>query len=253
MDILIFGFFELIARIIFISILLIPVFIVYYIGKKIHIPYIRWFLLVLVITVPVAWAVASYTTYKQGCKSVTQITFYSSPQVKVDGFLLKGHHVSSNVLIERGAFQFIEVPLNDISIRRYSAGEKENEWSPIPINSEFVEPALSKSKFIVTETPGKRIEYWWKPPIYTYSLEVREKVSGKLLAKATDLVFGGDITGTFMRFFKGDQDFKYLSCGYASANIDAWRPTLASRPRTKQYEEADLNFLVKALSQPPSD
>ncbi len=245
---LIFGLFELVARIIFIGVSLIPAFIAYYIGKSIQVPYLRWVPLVLVITVPVAWAVMSYSMFNEGCKSGTPTIFHSSPQAKADGFLLNGNNISYPVLIERGAFQFIEVPSNDIKFIRYSAGKKENEWSPIPINREIVDTVFSKSRFIVTETPEQRVDYWWKPPIYTHNIEVREKDSGKLLAKATDLVFGGGITGKYMRFFRGDQDFEYLSCGYASANMDVWRPSLASRPRSKQYYEADLKFLVKALS-----
>jgi hypothetical protein len=251
MEVLIFGIVGLAVFAIFVGVSAFPAIAAYFIGTKFRTPYVRWIPLAIVVAAPLIWGVASYSAFKDGCKSVPPATFVASPQTKADGFLLSGTHIRWDPLIERGAFRFVEVPLNDTKIRRNFAGEKQYKRSPVPVKTEWVAPSSAKSEYVVNETPAERVEYWWKPPIYKYGLEVREKKSGRLLASATDLVFGGGIAGTYMRAIRGDQDFEYVSCGYASAAIDTWRPSLTSRPRFAEYQDADLKFLLRALSPLP--
>jgi hypothetical protein len=248
MEVLIFGTVGLITFAVFIGVSAFPAIAAYWIGRRIRIPYLRWMPLAVVIAVPLAWAIASYFTFKEGCASVPPPTFFNSPRTKADGFLLNGNHIRWDALIESGAFQFVEEPWNGTKIRRNYAGQKQYERSPVPVKVEWVLPSSSKSEYIVAETRPELVEYWWNPPIYRYGIEVKEKKSGQLLAKATELVFGGGIAGTYMRALGGDQDFEYVSCGYTSRKIDAWRPSLSSRPRFTEYQDADLTFLIRALS-----
>lgn len=247
MSVLIYAVGNLVAFVIFIGITVSPAVGAYFLGKRLRAPYLRWLPLVLVIVVPLAWGAASYSTFKRMCQAVPSPVFLVAPRTKVDGFLLKGRHIYGNSLIERGAFQFVEEPLNETKLRRDFAGQKKDVRSPVPVQTEFVSSTSSKSEYVVIESSPKRLSFWWQPPIFRYELEVRERKSGDLMAKASDLVFGGGVAGTYMRALRGDQDFEHVSCGYASKDVDAWRPSLTSRPRFAEYLEADRRFLTKAL------
>ena len=96
--------------------------------------------------------------------------------------------------------------------------------------------------------PLKSVGYWWSPPIFKAEIQVQEGPSGTVIATATDLIIGGGLVGHYLRLFGGDQDYEYLSCGYASPNIGPWRPSLTSRPGFSQYEDADLAFVIRALT-----
>ncbi len=83
--------------------------------------------------------------------------------------------------------------------------------------------------------------------MYRYQLEVTEQSSGRVFARASELVFGGDLHSVYMKLFGGNQDYQYLSCGYVSAEAGPWRPSSESPLRVKQYADADVNFQVRAL------
>jgi hypothetical protein len=101
---------------------------------------------------------------------------------------------------------------------------------------------------LFTELAPEQESGWWSPPIYRHAIHVTEKSAVRLFAKATDLVIGGGLLSWFMRLAGGDQDYDYLSCGYASADIAPWRPTLSGRKRASQYMHADRDFVRRALS-----
>lgn len=210
----------------------------------------RWVLPSLVVALPASWAAAGYFTFKENCKTIPHTQYFSQPGSKIDGFFLTGRHISANELLEKGAFQFVEEVANASKIRQTVAVEGMYKNSPPRAKSEWVPTAAAKSLYEVTELEPKPVEYWWKPPIFKYDIEVKERKSAKLLARATDLVFGGGLLGTYLILLGGDQDFDRLSCGYASAEPGPWRPTLASRVRSTQYMDADLRFLVKAFELP---
>ena len=88
---------------------------------------------------------------------------------------------------------------------------------------------------------------WWAPALQVLEYEVREAGTGRLLARASDTLFGGGIASPFLRLLGGDQDFDRLSCRYASASIGPWRPTLSGRPGVAQYGRADINLLEAVL------
>jgi hypothetical protein len=81
--------------------------------------------------------------------------------------------------------------------------------------------------------------------LHHLELRVVERATGRVTASATDVLFGGGIVSLYMRLLGGDQDFEYVSCGYASRDIGPWRPSLVSRPRFTQYEVADYGLAFK--------
>jgi|GEM_PF-5894375 len=102
------------------------------------------------------------------------------------------------------------------------------------------------SGLIVNALPHRESNLWWSPPIYEAVVEIRDANSEQVLAKGTDLIFGGGFIGKYLRILGGDQDFERLSCGYASPIIGPWRPTLSSRPGVAEYLQADLKLLKMA-------
>lgn len=250
MEILIFGVVGLVMLAIFLGVSALPAIIAYGVGRQFGVRYLRWLLPCLVIASPIGWTYAGYSAFKASCASLPTQAFVFAPVGAPEGFLSDAVHVDSSDLIERGLFKFIEQRQNSTKIRRDFAGDKQYPRSPIPVKTEWVPITESESEFVVTESMEQQVDRWWRPPIYINSLEVKELKSGRLLAKATDLVFGGGILGPYMRLLGGDQDFERVSCGYASADVGAWRPSLTSRPRFAQYRESDAAFLLRALNVP---
>lgn len=248
MEILIFGVAGLVMLAVFLGVSALPAVIAYGVGRRSGARYLRWVLPSLAIGLPIAWASAGYSTFKAACSSLPAPEFVSAPAVAPEGILSNALHVSASDLIERGVFRFVEQPLGSAKVRRDFAGEKTYPTSPIPVKTEFVPTTASKGEYVVTESLERQADRWWKPPIHTHILQVKEAKTGRLLAKATDLVFGGGILGPYMRLIGGDQDFEFVSCGYASEGVGAWRPSLSSRPRFVQYREADAAFLGRALN-----
>lgn len=248
MEVLIFGVVGLGILAVFLGVSALPAIVGYRVGRLFGTSYLRWVLPALAIGLPITWASAGYSTFKASCNSLPASEFVSAPLSAPEGILSDALHVNGTDLIERGIFKFVERPQGSAKIRRDFAGEKQYPNSPIPVKTEFIPITASKSEYVITESMARQADRWWRPPIHTHTLQVKEAKTGRLLAKTTDLVFGGGIVGPYMRLMGGDQDFEYVSCGYASEGVGAWRPSLTSRPRFKQYREADAAFLRRALN-----
>lgn len=104
---------------------------------------------------------------------------------------------------------------------------------------------LAPTLTIDVKTP--RTVVWWAPALQVMEYEVRETGTGRLLTRASDVLFGGGVASMYLRLLGADQDFDHLSCRYASTDVGPWRPSLTGRPRMAQYEAADLRLLVEAL------
>ncbi len=250
MEVLIFGVAGLVMLAIFLGMSALPAIIAYGVGRQFSARYLRWLLPSVAIALPIGWASAGYSAFKASCASLPNQAFVFAPVNAPEGFLSDAVHVDSSDLIERGLFKFVEQRQNPTKIRRDFAGDKQYPRSPIPVKTKWGPITELTSEHVVTESMELQGDRWWKPPIYIHSLEVKELKSGRVLAKATDLVFGGGILGRYMRLLGGDQDFEHVSCGYASVDVGAWRPSLTSRPRFAQYREADAAFLLRALNVP---
>jgi hypothetical protein len=254
MEFLIFGAINLIALTAFVVLTLLPFIAAERLGLKVGIltrrVRLRWLFPATLLLLVLTWAFAGYFAFKRDCSTTPKFEVLAPPSSPPAGFMLygdastsMGYAFSSNAVLETGAFQFI-----DMEGGRRCTGVKPHPRSPVfPITSQCSQHASTKSEFAVHAIPMKRVHYWWSPPIFVSEIKVEEIKSGKVIARASDLIFGGGIVGMYLRMFGGDQDYKYLSCGYASADIGPWRPSLSSRPRFAEYETVDVAFVAKAL------
>lgn len=250
MEIVIYGTGNLIAIAIFVSLSALPFYLFHLVGAgvggRIKCRSLRWWLPLGMFGLVSAWAYASFMTYKNACKSVPGITSFSTPSNVPIGFTVlpaKNGHIggmeySPEGVLETGVFQFY-----DSEGGRRCIGEKAREdVSVYPITNQC--DRSLRSGLVVDILPHRvSAQRWWSPPIYEAVIEVREANSNQVLAKGTDLIFGGGMVGMYLRLLGGDQDFDRLSCGFSSPVIGPWRPTLTSRPRFAEYIQADLTLL----------
>ncbi len=234
-----------------------PFFVAYQIGRfadsRFRIATLRWTLPVALASIVAVWVVSSWIIFKRDCRSASDPIYFFKPNTKPSGISMRSEgdwqsftrgKFGARTAIAEGYLLFID----EQNFPRNCAGEKQHRSEPfVPIAVSCQKYASLKSELTVQIFKERQSDYWWKPPIFTTEIQILENATGRVLAKATDLVFGGGMSGTYMRAFGGDQDFEWLSCGYASQDIAPWRPSLSTRPRVAQYSEADMKFLTKAL------
>ena len=89
-------------------------------------------------------------------------------------------------------------------------------------------------------------------------IRIIDSNTGKVVAKATEHIFGGGIAGTYMRYFghgNWSPDDIYLACGYAQNTPHSYRPNGGEREKVKirqLYINADREFITRTLT-PKSD
>lgn len=254
MEVLIFGTVGLLAVAAFIALTLLPFIAAERLGLKVGIltrrVRLRWLFPTALMLLVLTWSFTGYLAFKRGCRTIPKFEVLAPPSTPPVGFMLygdastsMGYAFSAGAVLETGAFQFI-----DMEGGRRCTGVKPHERSPeFPITSQCSQHASTTSEFAVHVVPMKPVHYWWSPPIFVSEIRVEEVKSGNVIARASDLIFGGGVVGRYLRLLGGDQDFKHLSCGYASADIGPWRPSLTSRPRFAEYKAADVAFVAKAL------
>lgn len=201
-----------------------PVFIAFLIGKISKINRLEYILPIITLLIPITWALIGFVTFSKYCSSAT----------------IPANH--SKIIVTQDT-EFIE----DSSFRQ--ADDKYSDYSKLKfgtfnfykkLNTEY---SQFKGQYSVTVFNLKKLNKWWSPSIYRQDFQIKEVASGKLIANTSDTIYGGGLLGMFIQIIRGDQDYSLLSCGYASNNIDVWRPTLTTRIRLKQYENADKKFL----------
>lgn len=251
MEALIFGAFNLATVAIFLALNALPAYLLYRAGSnwgaRVNRPAIRWLLPVLPYAVAIAWVVSAFSAFQSACKAAPGVSVLSTLDGESNGFALRGTRntfvgsaFSWDAALETGAFQFV-----DLEYGRRCIGKKQHERQPsFPIGAQC-DKSL-RSDLVVNVLPPRAVEHWWRSPISEAQIEVQDARTGRVLARATDLIFGGGVFGVYLGFFGGDQDYRHMSCGYASPGVGPWRPTLASRPRFSEYREADLRLLLAA-------
>lgn len=211
------------------------------VANKTGISIFQWAAPAIVLGIPIAWAFASYKAFNDLCLNVSPPSFESFPISRQNGFFLDETGVSqypylrlSFIFNKKLPFEFYEYGTGKFISRRYSNG-----------NSQGVSQATSQYALVFFRP--QPVEYWWLPPLYFSEMVVIDRDSNKILSKASDLVFGGGIVGIYLSLPKMNNDYKYLSCGFASREIGTWRPKDSSNPRYTQYLEADAKFISDAL------
>ncbi|MFA6284511.1 MAG: hypothetical protein WCT30_00720 [Desulfurivibrionaceae bacterium] len=204
----------------------------------------QWIAPVIVIGIPAAWVFAGYKVFQEQCASVRPPSFVSFPKSRPDGFLLEEKGITQNPYHricfiyeykKQLPFEYFEHGTQPFVSRCFSNGK-----------SQIVSQVTSE--YALVFMPPKRVEYWWNPPIYLSEMVVIERSSQKILATASDLLFGGGIIGLYLSLPKMSNDYRYISFGFASREVGLWRPKDNHNPRFNQYLRADADFISKALT-----
>jgi hypothetical protein len=254
MEFLMFGAVNLVAIVLFVVATAVPFVVFNGIGKKmaLNTGYKIWRLLpVGVLTAVGLWLSTGLVVFNRACNAGAKIEVISKIHEKPlgfkvfnDRFSLHNHAFDWRQGVYGGSFQFA-----DYKQERICADSIKHKDGVQYLGNIECDKTI-QSQIAVYVLPEKKISYWWMPPVYQAPVEVRDDRNGKLVAKSADVIFGGGILSAYMRLLGGDQDFDYLSCGHASMKIGPWRPTLTSRPRSGEYDRADLALLLAAFVQP---
>lgn len=191
------------------------------------------------------WGYFSYATFKKACANVSRPAFYSQPLK-----LQKGYAIEASAPPNFAVSTFNPlIPLDTYNYKYVDQNGQRRCKSEIngKISISCVGLEDESTQYVIKILPWVKMDHWWQPPIYKAEYVVQEIKSGKVLASASELIFGGGVTGSVMRMIGGDQDYKLRGCGYVSKDIGLVRPTSSTRTRGNDYYVADLEFLSRAL------
>jgi len=252
LKVLIFGIASLIALVIYAAKFVLPVAAAYWIGGKTGYSVFRWGLPIATVVLPILWVYAGYETFKSMCPSNPLPKFFAKPVAPQLGYAVesameKYGMVSSfdaRIAFRYGDFKFVDENGN-------------RQCQPVP-NRSNIAPCTGlenqKSQYVVKVLPWVSLDKWWSPPIYRQEYRIEEIGTNRVMALASELVFGGGLLSPAMRLAGGDQDHDFLACGYVSSKIDLYRPTLSTRKRQYDYQNVDQDFVMRALTYvSPSD
>lgn len=208
---------------------------------------LRWPLFGIIWVLPPIWLAVGHAEFEHQCRQVHPYRLLAKPaaparSILVDQFgqrdFADQQTFSTDRVVQLGAVDFIETairPTAGTEYMRYRANQR----------PEFSDRAISPVVVVLpVPTNSSRLGLF---PVYHARLLLKERDSGKLLAEASETVFGGGLAGLYLRAIKRDQDQRYLACGYVSPDIGTWRPTLSSDPRYRAYGEADAKFVRNSL------
>jgi len=203
---------------------------------------------------PAVWIYSSISQFKAACASVPKAQIASRPPSQ-DGFLLDAwairtlraqKFISPLTFVDKGAFSYVEQYLQSPEyIRAHNLEARYTRRYADRV--ETVAEPLSKYTFATSILDRGS----YGAPLYEVQHSIRRVSDGSVIATATDIVFGGGIIGSYLvllgDYAVEDQDAVLISCGYADADIGAWRPNNVSEPRWSKYRDADRRFAESAL------
>ncbi|WP_316674960.1 hypothetical protein [uncultured Tolumonas sp.] len=219
---------------------------------------------IVVSALTLAWFFNGYLEYKSLCTSISETRATNVPQRTQDGFLYDfssiGHFyeyqwsndTSPNLMLMNRIFAYYELPPMECSICTNMPYRRVLNSDSIRTSTTINVPRF-ESKYIFRSSPVQRITSWWKVPTFKVNYSLSEIASGSLVIKKSEYLFGGEgisriLTSVFLAHGNsyGNPDYRFLGCGYASVNPDAWRPQGSAEPNMQRYFEADRQML-KAL------
>lgn len=246
MEQLIFGTANLVFFALFLAAIAAPILAAYYIGKKFKLIAARWLFPCVAVAVPIFWAYASNAQYKKVCAASIAPQFFSKPALKQNGYAIEQEPIG--LFVVSSFDPEISYRFDDFSFIQIGANIRHKKNSNGTKQADLAENAR-EAAYIVKTLAWKRLELWWKPPIYIAEFHVEEIRTKKVIARASELVFGGGLTSMFMRLLGGDQDYEFRGCGYVSKEIGLYRPTLSTRAqRMSAYQNVDQDFVTRALT-----
>ena len=210
-----------------------------------------WALPALAAVAFVAWGAMTYRGFEQDCAAAARVDTSIPAGVQAVGVAIDAtpgawwHTFHWDALIESGGASFV-----DVDGTRWCAGPPLAPGvSQFPRQHDCAAYSGRTPEFVVHVRAPERIAGRWHAPEYRVVLEVEERATGTIRARATDRVYGGGVVGLALRAIRGgDQDHARLSCGYAADGIGPWRPTLSSRPEFAAYRRADRALLATAVT-----
>lgn len=250
-QVLVFAFVNLLAYAALFGMLALPLALLRRLGMNLgaHGRWLRWALPALALGALAGWTVASYRAFQEECRTAAPMEIFAARDratgLELTGYdrELPGGRFNATALIESGVVGFVD----DRGTRRCLTFDENSQPPRALLTSHCPHLQGSKAGIALQFAEPARIDRWWLPPVYRDAMEVRDTATGTVLARASDVVFGGGLFGFYLRAYNGDQDFTHLSCGYASADIGPLRPTLLGRPRMAQYRAADLRLIAGAV------
>ncbi len=209
-----------------------------------------WVLPALAAVAFVAWGAMSYRGFEQDCATTARVETSMPAGVRAVGIAIDAppgewwHEFHWDAVIESGGASFV-----DVDGTRWCAGPPVAPGvSQFPRQRDCAAYSGRTPEFIVHVRAPERIAGRWHAPEYRLVLEVEERATGTIRARATDRVYGGGVVGFVQRAIRGgDQDYARLGCGYAADGIGPWRPTLSSRPEFAAYRRADRALVAAAV------
>lgn len=259
MEVLIFGAVSLVFSIAFWAFTVLPLLISYHIGRAIdrsyHLAFMKWLVPASLILLICIWVGSSYYFFRQECQTITPMRGDVTTSMRPQGFRF---YVDESVAphggirfehaVRNGFISYVESKPYNYKICAGKVLRENPRIVSVERGGDCQGLDAAGSLPEVHFLPKKKVSYWWAPPIYRAEIRVTDSTTGAILASATDLLIGGGILGTYQRAIGGDQDYEYLSCGFAHSKPGPWRPSLTSRPEFEQYEVADTLLVARALA-----
>jgi hypothetical protein len=216
----------------------------------------KYILPVAIVGVATAWGFLGYREFKFLCSSAPMSIERREEHNPQAGFLfddsnLRMFEIQKSIqtpdrLYEQGKITYFDevflsgFGLTEKKIGRHSANFKSNVAEP-------------PSDYVFQVSPIEKVANRWHSPIFRVKYSVVAVKSGRQESAQSEYIFGGGIVGLYMHAVLGargdysDQDFQYLSCGYASRVPAAWRPRFRSNPNFENYFLADIDLLRSIL------
>lgn len=185
----------------------------------------------VVFSLPGLWMFAAWGLFKSECERNPPSVAVGTTFVEERGLLLKTpvQRVREHIhgLRSLGAIDYVEGEYQGQYVRQF---ERATERSDMP---------RSQISFVTTDL----IAVSALLPVYRHNLQVQEVSSNRVLTEANEIVFGGGLTGMYMRFFKG-QNYERLGCGYVDGSVRPWRP--GYWPSNDHHIRADRRLISMA-------